>query len=356
MAGRAILFCAVFLILFASSLFPQMNYFYTGKEYGSEALFNPVSLFLNAGYDILQINRIGRGIFEFDYRASSQNLFKSLGSPLRQINDYGWNLFLTSEIFPLNFDPKNAQWFPNYQIHLIGGGMVFTKLKEWYRHHGVPEPALMSFVTWSGIRIFNEAVENIGIGGANVDPIADLYFFDLASFILFSFDNVNEFFSEDLHLADWSLQPVIGIPSRALQNNGQYFSIKIKLPFSEKLSLFYHFGMASHLGLSYAIDDSDNLSAGIGGRARNLINVDNTRRHNTINTVFEAGVFWDRNHSLMASLLLSARDEYCVHLNVFPGVLKIGEFSPGFFWALNRNQHPTWGITTRLGFGFGYSN
>jgi hypothetical protein len=29
-------------------------------------------------------------------------------------------------------DVDHAQWVPNYQLHLIGGGMVNARLEEWY--------------------------------------------------------------------------------------------------------------------------------------------------------------------------------------------------------------------------------
>ena len=96
--------------------------------------------------------------------------------------------------------------------------------------------------------------------GDNVDPIADIYVFDIGRIILFSFDNVNRFFSRTLNLADWSLQPSISVFNGTLRNNGQYFSIKWKFPSSAHWHLFYYFRLDGVLGTSHKWGDGAVLS------------------------------------------------------------------------------------------------
>lgn len=35
----------------------QYKYFYSGKDYGSESMYNPVNFALNSGFDIIQYER-----------------------------------------------------------------------------------------------------------------------------------------------------------------------------------------------------------------------------------------------------------------------------------------------------------
>jgi hypothetical protein len=65
----------------------------------------------------------------------------------------------------------------------------------------------------------------------------------------------------------------------------------------------------------------------------------------TVDLVPSAGVFWDRHNSLMASLLYANTQAYRVRLNVYPGVVRLGGWSPGVFAALNRANQLETGIT-----------
>jgi hypothetical protein len=112
-------------------------------------------------------------------------------------------------------------------------------------------------------------VENGKYQGDDVDPIADLWIFDPAGILLFSSEGVNRFFSEELNLADWSLQASFLLSPVALHNNGQYFSVKWKFPFSDRWFLFYCFGMNGLIGLSYKMSGGSAVSVGGGMRESN---------------------------------------------------------------------------------------
>jgi hypothetical protein len=193
--------------------------------------------------------------------------------------------------------------------------------------------------------IVNEAVENEAFQGNNVDPIADIYIFDIGGIVLFSFDGVKKFFAEEMNLSDWSLQPGYTYRNSELHNVGQYFSIKWKLPFSEKWHLFYYFGTNGMGGLSYKYDNGAALSFGLGFSASNLIIVDEITNKKSLNLDFNAGIFYDRNNSLLASLVYTKSSDYMLNLNVYPGVLKLGSLSPGFFTAYNPEGKIIWGLS-----------
>src|SRR5690242_10399279 len=97
----------LFLISF-SDLFSQTRYFYTGKDYGSEATYNPLNLVLNASYDTIQLDGSSRRIFELPYRAGARNVFKNLADPFGPISRFGWGKFLSNEVFPFQFSKDGA--------------------------------------------------------------------------------------------------------------------------------------------------------------------------------------------------------------------------------------------------------
>ena len=343
---RALLFLLINISLIAPTPLAQQKYFYKERDYGSDAVYNPLNLILNGSYDIIQLDKKSREIFSLPCKDGFNNVLKNLSSPFRVIKETGWKDFVSNELFPITLTKKGAQWWPNYQLHLIGGGMTYRATAEWYEAHGVPQPKLFSFATMAFYHLLNEAVENGSFAGYNADPVADIYFFDLGGIILFSYDNVCRFFSEELNLADWSLQPSFTFNPVRLQNNGQYFSIKWKLPFSEKVHLFYYFGMNGLGGISYKFNDSSYISIGAGLRAKNIETLDENYFKNTIKMTWNAGVFYDINNSLMTSIFFSGLTSYKMNLNIYPGILKIGSFTPGLWIVLQDKGKLLIGITT----------
>ncbi len=333
----------VFTIQIAAA---QERFFYMGKEYGSEAIFNPITLILNGGYDITQLDGYRNDVFSFPYARSAKNVFRILGDPFSQISKVGWSRYISNEIFPLEFKTAGAQWWPNYQLHLIGGGMTYVAIREWYEEHHFPSPALFSLATMAVYHLLNETMENDAEQGDNVDPIADIYVFDIGGIVLFSFDSICRFFRDELHLADWSLQPSFVLNSFELKNAGQYFSVKWKIPFWDQWHVFYYFGLNGLLGASYSLGDGNGISAGIGLRAQHVRRLDPNSSQKTADLVWNAGVFYDRDNSLLASLFISGLTDNVVNINIYPGFLRSGKFSPGLWLIIDRSSNVTAGITT----------
>ncbi|MGE5499244.1 MAG: hypothetical protein ACM3Q2_14270, partial [Syntrophothermus sp.] len=295
-----------------------------------------------------------RRIFRLPYKTGAENVFKNLSSPFGAISRFGWGKFLSNEVFPIALDKNGAQWWPNYQLHLIGGGMTYTAMKEWYDYHKFPYPSLFSIATLACFHLTNEFVENESYRGDYVDPISDIYIFDIGGIVLFSFDGVNKFFREELNLADWSLQPSFNLSDASLQNNGQYFSVKWKIPSQENWHLFYYFGMNGIGGASYKFDNGTSISAAGGLRAKRRYVINENTNQMTLDMVWNAGVFYDRNNSLLASLLVSGQSDNAVNLNIYPGVLKLGKFSPGFWLVLKDTGKMMFGISTVYAPGLGF--
>jgi len=122
-----------YILILALFLYTPLKsqYYYTGKTYGSEAMFNPVNVILNNGYDIIQLGNKPRTIFDFPYSHATENVWNSITHPGKTISAYGVKRFITNELFPLELNVNGAQWVPNYSVHFIGGGMTYRMLIDW---------------------------------------------------------------------------------------------------------------------------------------------------------------------------------------------------------------------------------
>ncbi|MCK9408351.1 MAG: hypothetical protein M0R68_04375 [Bacteroidetes bacterium] len=316
-------------------------YFYTGKLYGSESLINPGSLLVNAGFDILQSVPHSRKLSTIKFGIGVRNVYNNLSDPFTQIDKFGWKKFIGQEVFPLSLKIEEAQWFPNYTLHFIGGGMDARMMYEWYTVHNLPSPTLLAGLTIAAYHVVNEAVENDMFVGPNVDPIADIYIFNLGGALLFTSDAVAEFFSTTLHMTAWPGQPAWNPEFNTLENHGHYYVMKYQLPFAPTTSLFYHFGDNGLIGLSFLQPNNESVTLAVGATQRQLRTVDitNGARTVTVDLGWMAGIFYDRENSLLASIMASNRINEKLRLNLYPGVIDLWGFSPGLFAALgNRNQ------------------
>ena len=335
-------------------------FFYHALPYGTQANYNPMNVIINGGYGILQIpkyvDEYERKIFTYPYAEWAENVWRTIRSPLRSIGDFGWWRFLSTEVLPLTIKEKGNQWVPNYFLHVIGGGMHFRATEEWYRYHGFKSPRLWSIGTMVIYHALSEIVENRGNEELSVDHLADLFIFDPAGMLLFSNDKVCRFFSEKLSLAEWSMQPVINIRNGNLENMGQFYVAKYPLTKERNWHLMAHFGLHGMFGLTHRWTDGQALSVAGGLLVEDLIRVaeEDTGRVLTAVLTWRAGLFYDRNNSLLASLMASTAPEYRLRLNVYPGILRIGPLSPGIL--VSRSREWVFGITVRytpLGIGWG---
>jgi len=342
----------------ASEAAPPVRYFYHHYDYGSQALYSPVWVFLNRAYDVLQDHVASRNILDQHYRTNTANVLRNLANPFPAIRADGWKTFLTEEIFPLSFTQGTARWVPNYTLHLIGGGMTYTALAEWFEDRSVPLPHLWSGLTLMASALVNETIENKGIVGYNTDAIADIWVFDIAGMILFSFDAPNRFFSRQVVISDWSLQPTFTLPHGQLHNEGNSFAARWALPFYPRLRLFAWFGMATTGGLSFRITDEYSVSASAGGAVVHLVNASTKRVENGVVFTPTAAAFLDRNDSLLASLQVTDMDDYFVSVNLYPHAVFQKGPSAGMWTVIDKRGHPAFGISFSrlLGVGLGWSS
>jgi hypothetical protein len=332
----------VLLFLFYASLSANdvRPLFYHRYAYGSEALYNPVFVILNGGYSIFQVGNRDKRPFGVHYREGWANVWDNVSDPFSSIRVFGWRRFLATEVIPTSLKPKSAQYVPNYQMHLIGGGVTYRTLAEWYAAHGFDHDRWWSAATCYSYHFLNEVVENNAYRGVNVDPIADLWIFDPLGILLFSSERVAAFFAETLHVRDWSTPPAYNPRTRTLENNADNYSLKWTFPGQERWSLFHHFGLNGLLGLSYTRPDGSCWSVGAGMMSKeiNPVRENGHGRVMTADLIWNAGVFYDRNGSLQASFLVSGSRAYKVKVNVFPGIVHVPGASPWMFAALGQEN------------------
>ncbi len=326
--------------------------YYFGHAWGSEAQYSPWTVLLNGGFDILQLDRYRRDVFHYPFAQAGRTVLGNLAKPFPLINRYGWGPFIRNEILPLEFS-EGASWWPNYQLHLIGGGMTYVKLGEWYEQHGFAAPRVWSAATVMSYHLLNEVVENNAMEGELIDPLADIYLFDIGGMLLFSIDEVAQFFSRTLHMTDWSLQPTLNLSDATLRNTGQYFVVKYDLSFWKQHALIYVFGVNGLAGLSRSFENGTAISIAAGLRNADVIPETDNPLHLTGSLVWSAGVFYDRENSLLASLLLSGISSNLATLNIYPGFLDIAGLHPGFWCTVTTEGHAIFGLTTQWGVGIG---
>lgn len=317
-------------------------YFYRGRDFGSEAMVHPLRMIVNSGYGIMQLDNRHNRLDQVDYERGWSTLRRNLGHPVTAIESEGWRNFFLREIVPFSTNTAEARYWPNYSQHLIGGGMSYRLMLEWYRWHDYGWPTAWALGSITAYHVLNEIVELDEYDGWTTDPIADLYLFDPLSCILFSSDRVSRFFAETLHMQDWSFQPAVDPADSGIYNNGQNFAFKYPLPGSERWSLFYHFGTHGEIGLSRRGDDGLAWSAGAGLKAKNLLELDDSTRG--VDLALVAGVWVDREGSLLASAIYAATKRYRLRVNLYPGLVHLGPVSPYFFVVMDHEERILGGL------------
>jgi hypothetical protein len=325
-------------------------YFFRDMDYGSEAIYHPLGVLMNGGFDVLQSYQSSTRAGDIQWNIAATSVWQSVRSPAGWISDYGWTKFMTQEVLPTSFNIAKAQWAPNYTLHLIGGGMEYRKLSEWYDYHGYPAPFVFGAVTTMGYHFLNELIENGPSLHPNIDAIADLCIFDPLGIVFFSFDPVAEYFSTKFGLNDWSPQPSFSFRPFAFRNFGHSFVMRYPIIESKQTSAFFYLGKSTLIGLSRVLRNKDAISFGVGATQTGVWEVDQSNgiSTNSIRVGAACGVFFDHDNSLLASLLISEYYLERVRLNVYPGVLFSSPFSPGFFFTLGSGGTYSAGFTIQF--------
>lgn len=325
MAQRVVLLLAAACTLGAGRPPPARGmeaYFYRPREVGSDSRFDPLTSAVNYGFDALQIRR---SFDEQDLGERSARVWHHLSHPVGPIRRRGGiKGFVNRQIAPTDLEHLNQTgvMLPNYALHLLGGGMVYRKNAEWFEAHGYPLPRTLAALLGMGAEVFQEVTEKKSTTAE--DEVADVWIFRPAGMLLFSWDPAARFAARRLHMVEWPYQAVYLAGAGRFGNAGQSYAVRPVLWGRGEVRPFVFFGMTTLAGLSHRLSGGDDLSWGLGAAVVDARRVSAEVRPS-------AGLFWDREGSLLASLLLNGTEGLAARLNVYPGVLRSGPWSPGLF-------------------------
>lgn len=302
---------------------------------------------------MLRTDDADRRLRHLPYAANARNVRSSVLNVGQAVRQYGWSRWVRNELLPLSAVSGGGQWGPNYAFHLAGSGMVSARLTEWFDQHGVSHPVAWSALTMTASHLLNEMTERPG--PLSVDAATDLLIFDTAGFLLFRSDRVQRWFSERVQFTNWPLQPSYALPGETLENVGQQYMLRFKLPATTRWRGFYLFGVSTVVGVSRDLGDARSLSFGLGADAVDTPVVDAATDTRTVKLMPNAGVFLDREGSLLVSLLARNGHETIATLNVYPDAFARSRPPIGLWISALRRGGVRFGIATPLGFGIAHS-
>ncbi len=335
-----------------STRLPRGQRFYHGLSYGSESQFSPLTQLVNEGFNNLGLESYDRRVFRLPYAQSARNLGYSLAHVQRAYGAYGWPRAVRNEILPLTAR-EGGQWVPNYQDHLVGSGMVSARLAEWYEAHGYAHPAVRAYLTMTASHVLNEIVERPQ--RLSVDALTDLLLFDNLGFVVFRSERVQRLFSGRVRFTNWPGQPTLNFPDETLENTGQEFVLRFPLPRTQRWRGMYFYGLTNLLGVSRDIGDGRSVSAGLGPGVSRIDVTDASTDTRTVQVHPMMGLFYDRNGSLLASLLSDDSKGTLFSLNVYPGLVRIAGITPGAWLAVRKDGGVRFGLAAPFGLGLGHS-
>jgi len=329
---------------------------YGNRDFGSESQFNPFSAVLNNGYD--QIRTLNdRNVLEFDYSGAAKGSWNSIVRADKLVKSYGaWN-WVRYELLPLSGKGEGgSQWWPNYQLHLIGSGPTYVRLIAWYEQRSFDHPRLAAAVTSYAGHVLNEMVENTTYTNGTVDAMTDLLIFDPLAILLWNSDKVQKFVGSRVEFTDWPGQPSLAMPGHTIENTYQTAMVRLKLPHTNNWRAFTTMGGSYLGGLSRRTGDSTWFSIGLGTDASTNAIVDTATGRKTVDLKSNFGIFVDRSGSLLGSMVLKSGVDRAATVNVYPGVVRFGrsQLAPGFWTQyLPRQRVMRFGVTTAWGVGVG---
>tara|TARA_R110000868_G_scaffold37111_5_gene131421 strand:- start:44848 stop:45912 length:1065 start_codon:yes stop_codon:yes gene_type:complete len=334
------------IILFTSSK-AQYGYFYTGKDFGTEAIVSPVSSILNGGFDVVQASSISNRFSDMGLNKGFESVSYSLRHPIKSINEVGWKTFLNSEILPLGLEESGDNWMPNYSLHVLGGGVVYATMADYYNMKNYKYPRFFAGLTVMSYHFLNEVVEKNFKGKGHHDAVADLYFFDPLGILLFSSKSVQYFFSHEVIMRDWSSQASFRFIDGSIRNTGQNFLLRWKPYFkNQPVSLFGFLGLGMLGGLGYDFKNYT-FSTGVGFKTTDIVTVKNNERLETIEVSPSIGFFIDKENSLLASFVHHTHQLQGENFKfeIFPGVIPLKKVKIGFWASENYGNQYFYGIS-----------
>jgi hypothetical protein len=340
---------------------PDSTFFFVkGRDYGTDAVAGPLNAILNKGFAVAQWEGSDRAIFSYPYGwRAVWNSVRDPGPAMERAG--GWSRVLRRHVVPLAGDEfRDGQWVPNYFGHVLEGGLTYRGLLEWNRLKGVPLPTLSALIVTQFAAVVNEAYETpVGPDpwvqdNGTAGTFMDLALFDPLGMFLFHHDGVARFYAQKLGGTLWPRQGSIALPGGLVMNNGQGIVMRLGLGFTDKVRLFFRGGVGAQAGLSFPRDDGLEVALSVGAESYSrVLSLDD--QVESAKFGLTAGLWVDRGGSLLMSATWDFYTDRRLSVDVFPGIIKIGGFTPGVWLVVNNEGRPFLGLTGRrtLGAGLG---
>jgi hypothetical protein len=314
--------------------------FYRGQPYGSEAHFNPLTSFINYALDPLQVPES----FDDDHFGSRlDEVLGNLIDPVDAIEEEGgFKAFVNRQILPI--DPgaldDSLEMIPNYALHLLGGGLVYRKNVEWFQAHGYRYPRAYAALTGTLAEILQEVLEKRST--SSDDEVADVYLFRPAGMLLFNWDAFARFAAHTLRLVEWPYQPMIDPARASFTNAGQSYAARPTFFGAGAHLPFVYFGLTTLFGMSHRTGAADAVSWGVGAA---IVDAD----PNEVRMRTSGGLFYDRDDSLLGSLIVNGTDGLRARLNLYSGALLPSRWwSPGLYVGVADDGDVVGGVALRV--------
>jgi hypothetical protein len=309
---------------------------YTEEKRTPVNLLLPMNFYFNSAFDSAQVPTAFK---QSGYFKRYGTILDDLVHIPRSIREGGgFRKFLIDEW-------TSARAVPNYTLHIFGGGYDFRMIAEFYKYNGVPAPYLFSFITCYAGHISNEALENSNKKLTPHDHLADLLFFDWVGKVMFLSDDVAGFFHDTLRMRNWMGQPMFDVRKKRIYNAACNY-VLLPYIYQNKVRFFFFMGYHYIAGFSFRVNDADflTLSAGVA-----VMKGFDPNRDSTKSSVKKfrtcGGIFYDRNGSLLASLILNGTENYKLRLNIYPDLLNVDHVNFGLFLGVDDYNRVAVGIT-----------
>jgi hypothetical protein len=338
-----------FLWLLATSNQLCADAYYRPSDQGSESLYTPLSSFLSYSFDTLQLpDNFNTSAF----RQNARDVFENLRHPRSAIDsEGGFNRFVNRQIVPVDSQYSNESYaaLPNYALHLLGGGIAYRRDLEYFRASDADYPTASTASLAMTAEVLQEILEKGTT--TNDDEVADVYLFRPLGIFLFQQDAVADYVMNTLDPAIWPYLQAFDFSQDRIINSGLSYAYRPPITEFGNTRLFVFTGLNNLLGLSHRLSGLDSLSWGIGLATQRIdFTLD---RQAELETSF--GLFYDRDKSLLWSLVINDTGGTQLRANIFPGVFKNLPHT-GFFLSEDEQQRWSAGVSYRLPIGIGVSS
>jgi len=322
--------------------------YYQPANYGSESLYSPLGTFLSYSFDTLQLPD-SFDTHDFDNRYDL--VIEHLTHPRAAIDaEGGFNRFVNRQIFPVDSDFSSESWsiLPNYGLHLLGGGIVYRKDLEWFRKHDVENATSYAISLAMTAELIQEVFEKKTT--TDDDEVADVLIFRPLGIWLFHDDAFAIKFMSLFDPAAWSYLQAFDVSEDRFINTGINYVYRPPATQFYNSRLFIFTGLNNLIGLSHQYNNNEWFSWGMG-LATQRVDFSLSAQAELEPSL---GFFYDRNKSLLWSLVLNDTGGNNVRFNLFPTNQSLaGKF--GYFVSSHEDETWSFGFTYRFPLGIGFT-